>query len=146
MIRVQSIDWTIIPLQCEGYTDPGGIQVFSVSLAAHGEGTEAYILVSANSPVPGPATAHYIEAQLRERDSDAVIAFLVSHAPGNASVLLYTATSFAQRRNVAAAAAVVLASCAWDQSDSILVTVNNEEFVLHTRYDGQHWTVSDSRP
>jgi len=45
--------------------------------------------------------------------------------------------------NLAAAIAVIKASCGWDESSSIVVTINNAEVRVWPRFDGQQWIAED---
>ena len=38
---------------------------------------------------------------------------------------------------------VIKASCGWDESSSIVVTINNAEVRVWPRFDGQQWIVED---
>jgi len=45
--------------------------------------------------------------------------------------------------DLAAAIAVIKASCGWDESSSILIMINNAEVRVWPRFDGRQWIVED---
>jgi len=83
-----------------------------------------------------------INRNLRERNAEAVISFVVADREGWAQVITVPEEEF-NLFNLAAAISVIKASCGWDESLPIMVVVNSAEVRIWPRFDGQHWVADD---
>jgi len=85
--------------------------------------------------------------------SKKLVADLNLHLPGQVSIVVKETQGFARVRSedgssqngfhVAASVAVMKASWVWDESRPIVVHLDDDEFDIYPRFDGQAWIASD---
>jgi hypothetical protein len=77
-----------------------------------------------------------IFSMLREHDATRPVALVVQHSRGHAVIIAGSAELVAP---AAAAAAVVLTCWAWDESQRFSISVDQRDYEVVARHDGERW-------
>ena len=80
-----------------------------------------------------------IFSMLAEHDPKRPVALVVQHSPGRAEIVAGSEDLVAP---AAAATAVVLACWAWDESQRFAINVDQSDYVVVARHDGERWKAS----
>ncbi len=80
--------------------------------------------------------------KLKASNPAAMVSFVVKDSEGYSAVVSEDKVSL-NSFPIAASIAVIKASWGWDESDAIIVRVNDAEFRIHARYDGDNWIASE---
>jgi hypothetical protein len=105
-------------------------------------GEEEHLIVCALPHSIGQAECETVRGNLRKANAKAVISFYIADSAGWAQAQTAPDEEF-NHFNLAAAIAVTKASCGWDESSSVVVTINNAEVRVWPRFDGQQWIAED---
>jgi len=105
-------------------------------------GEEEHLIVCTLPHSIGQAECETVRGNLRKANAKAVISFYIADSAGWAQALTARDEGF-NPFNLAAAIAVIKASCGWDESSSIVVMINNAEVRVRPRFDGQQWIAED---
>src|SRR5262245_31075980 len=101
-------------------------------------GEEEHLIVSILPHYIGQAEWETVRGNLRKANAKAVISFYIADRAGWAQALTAQDEEF-NNFNLAAAIAVIKASCGWDESPSVVVMINNAEVRVWPRFDGHQW-------
>jgi hypothetical protein len=80
-----------------------------------------------------------IFSMLTEHDPTRTVALVVQHSPGQAAIVAGSAEIV---NPAAAAAAVVLTCWAWDESERFAINVDQVDYDVVARHDGERWKAS----
>ena len=99
-------------------------------------GEEEHLIVSVLPHSIGQAECETVRCKLRKTNAKAAISFYIADREGWAQVITAPDEEF-NTFDLAAAIAVIKASCGWDESSSIVVTINNAGVRVWPHFDGQ---------
>jgi hypothetical protein len=105
-------------------------------------GEEEHLIVCTLPHSIGQAECETVRGNLRMTNAKAVISFYIADRSGWAQVITAPDEEF-NHFNLAAAIAVIKASCGWDESTFMVVSINNAEIRVWPRFDGQQWIAED---
>jgi hypothetical protein len=111
-------------------------------LAAAGE--EEHLVVYTLPHSISQAEYETVSRNLRETNLEAIISFHIADREGWAQVIT-TPDEDMDPFDLAAAIAVIKASCGWDESLPIVIEIDGAEIRVWPRFDGQHWVVEDRK-
>ena len=120
-------------------------QVFPVLLSGTSLVTREHFVICAYFPFLDESRRESVASQLRAGGSGAACDFIVHDAEGEATVVTDIGEDNASAFEAAAAVAVVKASCGWDESNPIIVRVNDTELSVAAQFAVGKWAVSISR-
>jgi hypothetical protein len=127
---------------------PGGnesatAQAFPVHLSGMPSDALKHFVVCASSPL-NQGQRDSVAARLRLGGGSVACDFIIHDTEGEATVVTDTPEDEVSAFEVAAAVAVVKASCGWDESKLIIVWVNNNKVPVVAQFDGKEWIASCS--
>ena len=99
-------------------------------------GEEEHLVVCVLPHSIGQVERETVRSNLRKANAKAVISFYIADRAGWAQVITAPDEEF-NHFNLAAAISVIKASCGWDESSSIVVTINNAGVRVWPHFDGQ---------
>ena len=94
-------------------------------------------------PLPhsiGQTECETVRVNLRKANAKAAISFYIADREGWAQAMTAPDEEF-NHFNLAAAIAVIKASCGWDESKPMAVMINGAEIRVGPLFDGQQWVV-----
>ena len=126
---------------------PGGdesatAQVFPMLLSDGSSEVRKHFVVCAYFPPLNQAQRESIASQLRLRGVGVAFDFIIHNAEGDATVVSGIDNDKAWAFDAAAAAAVMKAKCGWDESNPIIVRVNNIDVLVVEQFNGSEWIAS----
>lgn len=143
-VRVEIAEPIYVPAGGPDSAESSATQVFPVLLPGDPSEVGKHFVVCAYNPPLNQEQKESVAAQLRLRGAGAACHFIVHDTEGEAVVVTDTAADGASAFEVAAAVAVVKASCGWDESNPIKVRVNDVEVLVSARFDGGQWIADSS--
>src|SRR5215475_5174323 len=105
-------------------------------------GEEEHLIVCTLPHSIGKAECEAVRDNVRKTNAKAAISFYIADRAGWAQAITAPDEEF-NTFNLAAAIAVIKASCGWDGSSSVVVMINNAEVRVWPRFDGQQWIAED---
>jgi hypothetical protein len=139
-INVEIAEPIYIPTDQSGEGEPATTQVFPVQLSGAPSGARRRFVVCANFPVLNPMGRESVAARLR--GGGAACDFIIREAEGEATVVADLGEDGAAAFEAAAAVAAVKASCGWDESNPIIVRINDTALSVVAQSDGGRWLTS----
>ena len=123
--------------------DARRLQIFRV-IVGSGATEEEHLIINVADEALDPAAFESIIHSLRAANPDAQISCYQTELEGRAEVIAGPDHEFSPF-SIAAAVAVVEASCGWDKSESMVIKVNDVEIKLSPRFDGGGWVVTGQK-
>lgn len=142
--RIEALTWTYLTHELLNDALPTAVQVFDVRLSNNEVADEQYLVVCAHYPALDWSTREAIASYLLNRMPGAFVSFIVADTEGRAEVITTQECILTSPFRVAAAVAIVKASCGWDESNPVVVNVNETEESIHLDFDGLAWTAQSS--
>jgi hypothetical protein len=123
--------------------DARRLQTFRVKVSS-GATEEEHLIINVTDESLDPAAFESIIHGLRAVNPDAQISFYRTELEGRTEVSAGPNEEFSPF-SIAAAVAVVKASCGWDESEFMVIKVHDVEINLSLRFDGQRWVVTGQK-
>jgi hypothetical protein len=114
-----------------------GVQAFRVPVQAGGEISEDHYVINAQHHRLDQNMRQAVATYLLQSVGDCVISFILDDLPGRAEVVSLPLGRGTFRP--AAAVAVVKAACGWDESNPMIIKMNNSEEEIHLNHDDEAW-------
>ena len=140
-VKVQIGKVIYVPPDETGHKESAPVQVFPAQVSSHPTEARKHFVVCAYFSLLNQAERESVASCLRLGDAGAVCDFIIRDTEGSCTVVSEV-NDEASACEVAAAVAVVKASCGWDESNPIMVRVNDIEASMVAQFDGSEWIVS----
>ncbi len=113
------------------------VQAFCVYVQVDGGVSENHYVVDAQRHRLDQNMRHAVASYLHQMVADSIVSFILIDLPGMAEVVCdpHGPDSF----RPAAAVAVVKATCGWDESNPMIIKVNDCEAAIHLSHDDDLW-------
>ena len=130
-----------MPADEDGRNECASVQVFPTRVSSQSSEARQHFVVCAHSPLLNQSEVESIASRLRLGDAGAVCDFIIHDAEG-CPIVFANVNDLASAYESAAAVAVVKASCGWDESNPMMVRVNDTEVPVVAQFDGSEWIAS----
>jgi len=143
-VKVNIADPIYLPTEWPGDGEPAVTQVFPVLLSGTQPVSRRRFVVCAHIPFLDQSRRESVASQLGAGGAGAACDFIVHDVEGEATVIAEVGEDGAAAYEAAATVAVVKASCGWDESNPIIVRVNDTALSVVAQYDNGQWAASVS--
>jgi len=117
-----------------------GVQVFQLCVQADCGVSEDHYVIDAQYHCLVAKMRQAVATYLRQSAGECVVSFILVDLPGKAEVV--SAPLALGLFAPAAAVAVVKAACGWDESNPIIIKINNSEVAIHLNHDDGSWVAT----
>jgi hypothetical protein len=124
-----------------GLNESLSVQVFPVLVSSDFSVTRKHFVVCAYSTSLNQAELESVASRLQLDSAGAVCDFIIHDTEGSCNVVA-NINDEASAYEVAAAVGIVKASCGWDESNPIMVCVNDMEMTVFAQFNGIGWVAN----